>query len=239
MGAGPQLLQKVGTLIVKAALNSVPLAGLALDLGQMGIDFANARVTERFFEQLGERIDRLEEDARERLKQDQVHQTTADAAIRRLLTETNPRMADALARAVAELGKPHRSAMERMEVARALSVLTEPNLHLLQTFYRGRLPHPAFTEAENKLIEGVLADSHWVGFIVRESMPAISWVGPVKSLEAAGLIELEGEEDFARSASGPDFPMVRRVLPLGEIVVRLCFADPNTPTFGKYAPERV
>lgn len=123
MGAGPQLLQKVGTLIVKAALNSVPLAGLALDLGQMGIDFANARVTERFFEQLGERIDRLEEDARERLKQDQVHQTTADAAIRRLLTETNPRMADALARAVAELGKPHRSAMERMEVARALSYL--------------------------------------------------------------------------------------------------------------------
>ena len=137
MGAGAQVLQKVGVLSAKAALSTIPWAALVFDIGQAAVDYGNARLTDRLLGGLGERIDRMEAGARDRLAADEVYQISAQAAIRRMLAETNPRMADASSsgcrRAWCKSGDPP---SVRLELARALDTLTEPSLHLLQTIYR-------------------------------------------------------------------------------------------------------
>lgn len=241
MRSGPMLMQKVGALTAKAALSSIPFAALAFDVGQAGIDFANGRLIDRFLDQLGDRIDHLEAGARERLAADEIHQASADAAIRRLLTESNPRMADALSRAVAELGKPHRTATERMEVARALEALNEPTLHLLQTYYRGRVQDYRMTSAERELVGGYQPDANMIGSIVTASMPMMSWVSSARNLEASGLAELKSDFPGIPGVSSGNFATIGAISPLGEMVLHLCFEDPGVPAFGKFAmpaPER-
>lgn len=239
MGAGVQVLQKVGVLGAKAALSSIPLAALVFDLGQTVIDFANAHLTDRLLVGLGERIDRLEGCARERLAADEVYQLSAQAAIRRMLTETNPRMADALARAVAELGATDLTTSERMEIARALDALTEPGLHLLQTLYRAH--HDLLTEPELKVVEGdVAAPLHFTA-LMYASMPLTSWIAPANDLERAGMVEATlddgsfAEVREARRADEGHTVDLRKVYAIGERVVRLCFDDPSAPSFGSFS----
>ncbi|MBB5765677.1 hypothetical protein ABEV34_06900 [Methylorubrum rhodesianum] len=241
MRSGPMLMQKVGVLTAKAALSSIPFAALAFDIGQAGVEFANGRLVDRFLDQLGDRIDQLEAGARERLQADDVHQTTADTAIRRLLTETNPRMADALSRAVAEIGKAHRPPTERMEIARALSVLTEPNLHFLQSFYRMKYQQTKLTPAEEKFLGPGIPGPGSIARIVAESMPLTTWLPSALSLQAAALVTLAGENNAPIDMTSGAFPVVKKVLPLGQLVLHLCFEDPEVPAFGKFAvpaPER-
>ena len=140
MSAGQQLAHRIPLLVVKAGFSALPLAVFAFDVIREVVDFGNAQLTDRFLKTVGARIERLEEGERERererLKADPVYQLSGRAALQRLLAETNPRMADALARAVVELGASGLPDGERLEIARAIDVLTEPSLHLLQTLYR-------------------------------------------------------------------------------------------------------
>ena len=239
MSAGVQVLQKVGVLSAKAALSSIPWAALVFDLGQTAIDFANARLTDRLLVGLGERIDRLEGDTRERLAADEVYQLSAQAAIRLMLGETNPRMADALARAVAELGVADLPTSARLEIARALDALTEPGLHLLQTLYRAH--HDLLTEPELLVVEGdVAAPLHFTA-LMYASMPLTSWIAPANDLERVGMVEATLDDGWfaevreARRADEGHAVHLRKVYAIGERVVRMCFDDPKTPAFGSFA----
>jgi hypothetical protein len=53
------LVHEVGLVAVKAALSSVPLAALALDIGGAGVRFANSEQTEEFLTQVAAEIDAL------------------------------------------------------------------------------------------------------------------------------------------------------------------------------------
>ena len=241
MRAGPQLLQKVGVLSAKAALSSIPWAALVFDIGQLGIDFANARLTDRLLDGIGERIDRLEAGTRERLATDEIYQLSAHAAIRRMLTEANPRMADALARAVVELGASDLPSEERLEIARALDVLTEPSLHLLQTVYR--LENDLLTPAEIEVSGDHLAHALRLTALVYASMQLSSWLAPANDLHRAGMAAtVSGSSWFAEALdsemadAGHTVPLFK-VYTIGERVVRMCFDDPAIPAFGAFAPE--
>jgi len=237
MSAGAQVLQKVGVLGAKAALSTIPWAALVFDLGQTAIDYANARLTDRLLIGLGERIDRLEVRARERLNVDDIYQLSAQAAIRRMLTETNPRMADALARAVVELGNSDDPPSVRLEVARALDTLTEPSLHLLQTIYRmerGFLGRPEMDAAGGDPIK-----TPYFNTLITESMELLSWVEPTAALQRAGLIDDPPQGGmFAEAVEAERFDTAPfKVLLLGKTVVRLCFDRPGEPAFGRFAEQ--
>ena len=243
MGAGAQVLQKVGVLSAKAALSTIPWAALVFDLGQAAVDYGNARLTDRLLGDLGERIDRMEAGARERLKTDEIYQLSAQAAIRRMLMETNPRMADALARAVAELGASASAPAERMEIARALEGLSEPGLHLLQTRYRAQ--HDLLTEPELEVVGGdVKKPMHFMPLIYA-SMHLTSWLPPTLELERAGMIEVTldngtfAEAHTATMAIRGHVVHLQGVYPLGERVLRMCFDDPAIPAFGTFAVQPV
>lgn len=241
MGAGAQVLQKVGVIGAKAALSTIPWAALVFDFGQAAVDYGNARLTDRLLGELGERIDRMEAGARERLKADEVYQLSAQAAIRRMLTETNPRMADALAKAVAELGISPLLPAERLEIARALDALTEPSLHLLQTIYRAQNDH--LTPQEMGLVEDDVRKTYHFTKLMYATMPLSSWIAPANELERAGMVVAtldDGWYDPAERAAEEPLGLavhLREVYPLGERVVRMCFDDPAIPAFGVYAPE--
>ena len=235
MGAGQQALQKVSVLAAKAALNSIPWAALVFDLGQSAVDFANARLTDRLLEGLATRIDQLEAGARERLEADEIYRLSAQAAIRRMMTETNPRMADALARAVVQLGLSEDEPGERMQVVRALDILTEPSLHLLQTLYR--LWHDNLTEPEIAAAGGHPGTLIGFNVLMTDSMQVLSWVAPTNDLQRMGMIANPSKEkghisggQYGNFDTGP-----HEVLHIGKEVIRLCFDDPATPVFGKFA----
>ncbi|MDP4026983.1 hypothetical protein Q8W71_30805 [Methylobacterium sp. NEAU 140] len=239
IGASAQVLQKVGVLSAKAALSGIPWAALVFDLGQAAIDFGNARLMDRLLKGLGERIDQMESDARERLKADEIYQLSAQAAIRRMLTETNPRMADALARAVVELGNATLLPTERMEVARALDMLTEPSIHLLQTVYRAQ--NGMLTRQELNLVEDDATKPEHFTLLAYASMPVISWLGPMNDLQRTGLVETvidsvwwKEVHDAIRADMGHSVPLPL-IYKLGERVVRMCFDDPAVPAFGMFA----
>lgn len=241
--SGVQVLQKIGVLSAKAAFSSIPWAALVFDVGQTAVEFGYARQTERLFTSIGDRIDKLEDRARARLKEDEVYQLSAQAAIRRMLMETNPRMAEALARAVVELGVSDREPAERMEIARALDVLTEPALHLLQTQYR--VQHSLLTEPELEVFQSDFAKPYRFNALLAASMPRISWLAPSNDLERAGLIEATldnttfAEAHEATKASRGQVAHLQLVYPLDERVVGMCFDDPTVPAFGTYAAPPV
>ena len=234
MGAGMQSLQKVGVLAAKAALSAIPWAALVFDVGQTAVDYGNARLTDRLLGDLGERIDRMEAGARERLKADEIYQLSAQAAIRRMLTETNSRMADALARAVAKLGASSLPAPERMELARALDILTEPSLHLLQMNFR--FDQGALTREELDQAGSTSKRSLIFSRILLSSMSLVSWIKPERDLEIAGLIEtILGGGEVGLPPEEEVIVEPRRILPLGKRVLALCFDDPGSGTFGRFA----
>jgi hypothetical protein len=235
MGAGAQALQKVGVLGAKAALSTIPWAALVFDLGQAAIDYGNARLTDRLLGDLGERIDRMEAGARERLKADEIYQLSAQAAIRRMLTETNPSMADALARAVVELGKSDDPPSMRLEIARALDTLTEPSLHLLQTIYR--MEQSLLSQPELDAAGGPPTKTVYFNTLITESMELLSWVEPTAALQRAGLIDDPPQGGmFAEAMEAPRYDTAPfKVLLLGKTVVRLCFGRPGAPAFGRFA----
>lgn len=238
MGAGTQMLQKVGVLGAKAALSAIPWAALVFDLGQAAVDYGNARLMDRLLNELGDRVDRMEAGSRERLQADEIYQMSAQAAIRRMLSETNPNMADALARAVSALGLSDLPAAERMEIARSLDVLNEPILHLLQTMYR--VQHGMLTPKELQLTSD--ASTH-EGFteVLTQSMPLLSWIQPVNELQRSGMVEeitsdgyFRGSQAFAEPGEVRVVPL-SPVFPLGEQVVQMCFDDLTRPAFGLFA----
>ncbi|MCJ2054759.1 hypothetical protein [Methylobacterium sp. J-070] len=242
MSAGRQLAQRIPLLVVKAGFSTLPLAVFAFDVFQNVVDFGNAHLTDRFLESVGARIERLEaneqERERERLKADPVYQRSGRAALQRLLTETNPRMADALARAVAEIGASDLPDVERLEIARALDALTEPSLHLLQTLYRAH--HDLLTEPEIQAAGGDASSLFFTGLIY-QSMWLSSWIVPAMDLERAGLIEATLDNttfaeavEASRADQGHTVHM-RRVYAMGERVVKMCFDDPAVPAFGEFA----
>lgn len=235
MGAGVQALQKVGVLGAKAALSTIPWAALVFDFGQAAIDFGNARLTDRLLGNLGERIDQMEAGARERLKADEIYQLSAQAAIRRMLTETNPRMADALARAVVELGKSDDLPFVRLEIARALDTLTEPSLHLLQTIYR--MERTLLSQPELDAAGGAPTKTVYFNTLITESMELLSWVEPTAALQRAGLIDDPPHGGmFAEAKEAPRYDTAPyKVLLLGKTVVGLCFGRPSAPAFGRFA----
>jgi hypothetical protein len=243
MGAGAQVLQKAGVLGAKAALSTIPWAALVFDLGQAAVDYGNARLTDRLLADLGERIDRMEAGTRERLKADEIYQLSAQAAIRRMLMETNPRMADALARAVVELGVSDLEPTERMEIARALDALTEPALHLLQTQYRAK--HDLLTEPELQVIGGDVKEPMRFMALMYASMRLTSWLAPTLELERAGMIAVTldngtlAEAHTATMAIRGQVVHLQEVYPAGERVVRMCFEDPALPAFGTFAAPTV
>lgn len=235
MGASAQVLQKVGVLSAKAALSTIPWAALVFDLGQAAVDYGNARLTDRLLGDLGERIDRMEAGARDRLAADEVYQISAQAAIRRMLAETNPRMADALARAVVELGASGDPPSVRLELARALDTLTEPSLHLLQTIYR--MERGCFNQREMDAAGGDPTKTVYFNTLMNETMELLSWVGPTAALQRAGLIDDPPQGGmFAEAVQADRYDTAPfKVLLLGKQVVRLCFDDPEMPAFGLFA----
>jgi hypothetical protein len=244
MSAGRQLAHRIPLLVVKAGFSALPLAVFAFDVIREVVDFGNAHLTDRFLENVAARIEQLEEGERERererLKADAIYQISGRAALQRLLTETNPRMADALARAVAKLGASGLPDGERLEIARAIDALTEPSLHLLQLFYRTH--HGLLTEPE------LQASGHNVSYprnftaLVYASMPLTSWIAPAVDLERAGLVEATLDnttfaEAVAATRADQGYAVHRRrVFPLGERVVTMCFDDLGVPAFGTFAP---
>lgn len=240
-GSGVQVLQKIGVLSAKAALSSIPWAALVFDVGQTAVEFGYARQTERLLTNIGDRIDKLEGSARERLKVDEVYQLSAQAAIRRMLMETNPRMAEALARAVTELGISDLEQAERMEIARALDALTEPGLHLLQTQYRAQ--HDLLTEPELQVVEGDVRKPMHFTALMYDSMRLTSWLAPANDLERAGLIEATldngtfAEAHTATMAIRGQVVHLQRVYPIGERIITMCFNDPAAPAFGLFADQ--
>lgn len=243
MGAGAQAIQKVGVLATKAALSTIPLAALVFDLGQAAVDYGNARLTDRLLGDIGERIDRMEAGARDRLAADEIYQISAQAAIRRMLAETNPRMAEALARAVVELGVSDLEPSERMEVARGLDALTEPALHLLQMQYRAQ--HDLLTEPELQAVDGDVKKPMRFMALMYASMRLTSWLPPTLELERAGMIAVTldngtfAEAHTATMAIRGQIVHLQQVYPAGERVVRMCFDDPAIPAFGAFAVQPV
>lgn len=243
VGAGMQALQKVGVLCAKAALQQIWWAGLAFDLGQTALEFGYARQTERLLTNIGDRIDKLEGGARERLQADEVYQLSAHAAIRRMLMETNPRMAEALARAVVELGVSDLEPTDRMEIARGLDVLTEPALHLLQMQYRAQ--HDLLTEPELQAVDGDVKGPMRFMALMYASMRLTSWLAPTLELERAGMIAVTldngtfAEAHTATMAIRGQVVHLQQVYPAGERVLRMCFDDPAVPAFGAFAPQPV
>jgi hypothetical protein len=239
MSAGQQLAHRIPLLVVKAGFSALPLAVFAFDVIREVVDFGNAHLTDRFLENVGARIERLEEGERERLQADAVYQMSGRSALQRLLTETNPRMADALARAVAELGASGLPDTERSEIARVLDVLTEPSLHFLQLLYR--VHHGLLTKPE--LDAGGSNPGYPPNFtaLVYASMPLTSWIAAASILERAGLVETTLDDGEFGESAGPTIahqrPAVhkRRVYALGERVVRMCFDDLTVPAFGTFS----
>lgn len=241
MSAGQQLAHRIPLLAVKAGFSALPLAVFAFDVIREVVDFGNAQLTDRFLENVATRIDRLEESERERerLKADTIYQMSGRSALQRLLTETNPRMADALARAVAELGASKLPDGERLEIARTLDVLTEPSLHLLQTLYR--VWNDKLTLAEIAAGGGDPRQPHRLTAMLGYSMPALSWIPAASGLQRAGLIEavvgadvFAEAQELARADEGRTMPLYR-VYALGERVLRLCLDEPDAPNFGNFA----
>jgi len=236
-----QMLQRVGVLCTKAALQQVWWAGLAFDIGQTAVEFGYSRQTERLLNRIGARIDALEDGARERLKADEVYQLSAQAAIRCMLMEINPRMAEALARAVVELGVSDLEPGERMEVARGLDALTEPALHLLQMQYRAQ--HDLLTEPELQAVDGDVKKPMRFMALMYSSMRLTSWLAPTLELERAGLIAVTldngtfAEAHTATMAIRGQVVHLQDVYPAGERVLRMCFDDPAVPAFGAYAVQ--
>lgn len=240
MSAGRQLAQRIPLLMVKAGFSSLPLAVFAFDVLREVVDFGNAHLSDRFLENVGARIERLEDSERERLKVDAVYQMSGRAALQRLLTETNPRMADALARAVAEIGASALTDAERAEIARTIDVLTEPSLHLLQTLYRTH--HGLLTKPELQAADGDATLSIHFSALMYASMPLTSWIAPASDLERAGMVEMTidngtfGEATEATRADQGHIVHRRDVYAMGERVVKMCFDDPSVPAFGNFAP---
>ena len=198
-------------------------------------------VTDRLLGDLVERIDQMEAGTRERLKADEIYQLSAQAAIRRMLLETNPRMADALARAVSELGTSTLLPAERLEIACALDALTELALHLLQTIYRAQ--NDQLTEQELGVVENDVRKTYHFTMLMYASMPLSSWVAPANELERAGMVVATldyGWYDPAERAAEEPLGLtvgLRDMYPLGERVVRMCFDNPAVPAFGIFADQ--
>jgi hypothetical protein len=148
-------------------------------------------------------------------------------------------MADALARAVAELGTSGLPDTERLEIARVLDVLTEPSLHFLQLLYR--VHHELLTQTEFDAVGHNPAYSRNFTRLVYASMPLTSWIAPASVLERAGLVETTLDGDDFGEATGltgehqPPAVHKRRVYPLGERIVRMCFDDLTVPAFGTFS----
>ena len=230
------LVQKVGVLLAKACLSSIPFAALAFDVGQAGIDVANARVLDRFLEELGVRIQSLEAKDKDRLRDDPLHQIAAQACLRSLLEESDARIASALARGVAELTTLEVPFDQRAECARVLGRMSEPMLHCLQTYHRfelGCLNESELAKCSHARAEQRDNERNRLGLLLAHSIPLLSWGSVIESIMQLGLIQ-----HIIDSGVGGELPeavTVAPVTPLGHRILTLCFYDPTLPTFGYFA----
>ncbi|WP_162559318.1 hypothetical protein [Microvirga sp. 17 mud 1-3] len=233
MSEGAAFAQKAATLIVKAGLSSIPLAALVFDIGQMAVELANARPQNRFLNDVGERLSRLEADAAVKASSDPLHANAANAAMRALLTETNENIAAALARAVVELRKRDLSHYQKSECARIFASLNEPFLHGLQT--SSRYSHGQLTEAESSLMDPNADEREQLGLLLKESMQVTSWPSILDQLMWLGLLEdvidagVIGEPDYAVTVRSPT--------KLGKLILELCYEDQSRPLLGRFKQE--
>lgn len=229
-------VQRFSLLLTKAALSSIPFAALVFDIGQTAIDLANARVADRYLQELGRRIETLDEDLKSRLKTDPLHQIAGQGCWRSLLEESNERIATALARAVAELAQLQAVEAQRAECARILSALDEPMLHGLQTYYRFELN--CLTDDEKAVAGHMPADQrdsqrNHLGLLLIHGLPLLSWPSVIERLMQTGLIR----HDINGGVQGemPEAVTVAPVTELGRRILMLCFDDPSRAAFGQLA----
>ena len=216
------IVQRLAAILAKACLSSIPFVALAFDLGQAAVDLTNASMLSKFLDDLGSRLELLECGDKDRLLGNPIHQIAALGALRVLISESDARIASALARAVERLSRPEAPLEQRAECARVLGELSEPILHALQTYYR--FEQKTLLDVETTLTKRIPEECRQearslLGIILHQSMPLLSWRSVVTSLMGLGLITptfdagIIGEPDEALTVA-PLTPLGRRVLNL-------------------------
>jgi hypothetical protein len=235
-------IQKIGLLVVKAGLSSIPLASLAFDFGQVFVDAANERakasvnlanqkITLRFLEELAGRVEQLESMTNSPFSSDGTHQIAADSALRSLVSETNERVAEILARAVALLANMPRHAIYKAQCARVISELTEPMLHAIQT--NDRIHRNLLAVDELKICSRFEEKSQQVAALLNSTMVLPDWDPVMRRIMDIGLID----QIIDAGHFGDDTPMVQTAptTEYGRVIINLCFEDVAIPQFGTFA----
>ena len=232
-------IQKIGMLVVKAGLSSIPLAVFALDVGQLFVDLGNEhakesviltnkKITMRFLEELSDRIQKLEKIPQ--LSSDPVHQIAADCALRNLIAETNERVAIALARAVALLTVKPQNQVYKAQCARVLSELTEPVLHALQT--NDRLHRNQLVADEQEICSAFEEKSQKLAALLAASMQLPDWDPVMRRIMDLGLV---GQVLDGGSFGGPPMVQTAPTTEYGRLIIDLCFEHSEIPQFGAFA----
>ena len=226
-------IQKGGVLVAKALLSSVPLASLAFDFGQLCIDLANEKVASKFLHELAERVDRLDDEVKQRIRANPDHEIAAHSALRALTTETNERVAVALARAVASLATMPVGSVYKAQCARVLEELNEPILHALQT--NERYHSSRLSETERSLFLGHMEAIERMNLLLEGTLSIPHWDSVMRRLMQLGLIEVR--EDQGRFEEATNVVQTAPTTKYGLMILSLCFEDPSVPAFGRFARQ--
>ena len=188
-------------------------------------------MTEAFLQDLADRIEILDGTEKARLRKSELHQISAHAAIRVLISETNERVALVLSRAVNCMAVLPEEATYKAQCARVIAELTEPMLHALQTndrFHRDQL------NAQEKQICSTLEEqTQQMAALLNATMRIPDWDPVMRRIMDLGLIE----QHFDGGNFDASDPMVQTgpTTAYGKIVIDLCFDSSSIPQFGIFA----
>ncbi len=227
-------VQKTGVILAKAMLSSIPLASVAFDISQAAIEFGNARITGSFVNELAARISRLEEPQKETIKNSDAYKIAAHGVLRSLLSETNERVAQVLARARVQLPLADFQAAYEQQCARILLEATEPFLHALQT--NERFHNGSLNLSEIATFKNMIADQgQQLAALLYSSMPLPYWQSIMARLMQLGLIE--HNENYGNFSDNRPRVDTGSTTEFGRTFIDLCFENFSIPQFGRFGSE--
>ncbi|MEA3009863.1 MAG: hypothetical protein QOJ91_1555 [Sphingomonadales bacterium] len=232
--SGPVLGQRIASAVVKAGLNSIPLAALAWDVAAACLEFFNDRSAEDFIDELGDKVSALENHSG---TLSPPAQAAAHEALQRLMHEDSEYYARELANAVIAIETSDEDPRILRQVAVALTTMNSRLRVYLGVIYRWQNQRLEPTEREivakaEPTPAGTFGDSETYDILrVLEHLldahyPSASIESDLAALQAAGLARLPGVRLIAAKTDEPWINTPVTLTPLGEIVLRAFTEDP-------------
>jgi hypothetical protein len=232
--SGPVLGQRIASAVVKAGLNSIPLAALAWDVAAACLEFFNDKSAENFINELGEQVSALENHSG---TLSPPAQAAAHEALQRLMHEDNEHYSRELANAVIAIDTSDEDPRILRQVAVALAAMNSRLRVYLSVIYRWQ--NKQLAESERKIAadaEPISAGTFGEGetydilrvleHLMLRHYPSASIESDLAALGAAGLVRLPSVRLLSAKTDEPWVQTPVTLTPLGETVLSALTNDP-------------